>query len=1009
MIVLFDESEKDFTSLGLGVLKDAVSCTVNEGLNDNFELKMEYPVFGSNYQKIGLRKIIFAKPNPYDDPQPFRIYSISKPLKGIVTISANHISYDMNGIPVKQICRYDENDKPTNEPAANIDEALQIIQNKAVISHSFKLISDVHHISRSFKTAQAYNMRALIMGDKENSILNSYDAEIKFNKFTATISDKRGADRGAQVCYGYNMTDLKHEITDDKLYSGVYPYYHKETSSTETTTIDSFKKAYIVGRVPFQDGWLSFTKDGDAYHPLDNTPVQIDTEGEYYEQVYAWDVSKQKYVKKIYNESVTLIQGITEPTWIAIDWKSFPNIICRANAVGYFKTATDTDWGSIKGVGDIIFQGNVLKEGLTGFASNLIVYYSEVVPSSSESTNIEVTNVVHVELDNPIIKVNSADADSMRYERILMLDLTSEFDDEPTQEQLRIKAEQYISKNEIGTIKHTTTVSFVDLANTTEADKYKNFEHVELGDTVKVIYRDLGVDVNLRVISYEYNVLAERYEEAKLGIKEDKLSTNSIQNGDSITSLTNDAGYADVTTVHKLIAETITAEFLSAVNAKLTTAQIDQLSTAKIQCTGIIEASQYVIDELVATLLTAENAKIANTLEAGKIKVKGNVEITSGSINITNKDKTVTFEVDQDGNLHANSVSIEGDITATSGDIGGCKINNGVLEIPGANVTGTLSAVSVNIGSGTFTVDENGNMIATNIESVNGDYNELIANIITVKASQTAEGKIAFGDSNSYITRDIGITVPVTYTFTASRISNVELTEEWTYFDVTVSANEALRTDYSIEVTILYRQRDGRSFNKSVIVPFKVNDISVTVRTKIESSSILPRPQTPKIERPISGTVTLNVPDPDHPSTIAFSSGIVPLNNINGLDIGTSTRQWNYIYLNHDPVITSDRNFKKDIDYDISKYDELFNLLKPVSYKLKSNDTTTHLGFIAQDIEDSLTEIKMDITKFACLHKDSNIYGLMYSELHALEIYEIQKLKERIKNLEHKLEIKDEN
>ena len=103
MIILFDESTNKFDNLGLGVLKDAVDCTVKESLNNTFELEMNYPVSGSNYSKLQIGRLLFTKPNPYDNQQAFRIQSITKPIKGIVTVYAKHISYDMNGIPVKQI------------------------------------------------------------------------------------------------------------------------------------------------------------------------------------------------------------------------------------------------------------------------------------------------------------------------------------------------------------------------------------------------------------------------------------------------------------------------------------------------------------------------------------------------------------------------------------------------------------------------------------------------------------------------------------------------------------------------------------------------------------------------------------------------------------------------------------------------------------------------------------------------------------------------------------------
>lgn len=740
MIILFDEAEKDFTSLGLGILRDAIECTVEEKLNDTFELSLSYPTIGANYSKIRIGRIIYAKPNPFDNQQPFRIYSMSRPINGIVTISAQHISYDMNGIPCKAV------------DAMGLNDALSKIQNGAYINHNFTLSTNIYS-AKTFKTSTPYNMRALLMGDDEESLLGVFDGEVKFDKFNAMIYSKRGKDRGAQVSYGYNMTDLTHETNTDLLYNGVFPYYHKETTSSETTTEDTFTQVYVVGTTPFVDGWLSYTKNGEAYHPLDATPVQIATEGDYYQKVYAWDSTYQKFVEKLYNQTVTLIEGVTEPTWIVIDWSTFPTITCRANAKGYFKLSTDEKWSDEKGVGDTIFQGNILSSGLSGMASNLILYYSEVVPSGAISTTKEISEVTEVILDDPIIKLSTADATSMKYDRILNLDLTSEFDEEPSKDALRTKAEEYISEHKVGTVKHNTTVSFVDLETTTEADKYKNFDHIELGDTVRVVYKDLGVDVQLRAITTSYNVISNRYNSVELGEKEDSLSSQSIQNGDSISSLTNDAGYTDITTVNKLIAKTVTAEYIQSVNAKLSKAQIEDLTASKINCSGIIEATQFTLDELVAKLLTAENAKVSNTLEAGAVKVAGDITVNSGQISINGENGT-SFNVDRDGNVKANSVEItggnlnindgafevtnEGVLTARAGQIGDCMIDeNGSLRVSTANIDGTIYASGIEIK------DKNGDII---MKADSETPDETVVGGFSVDTSSLKSGLASFDD-----------------------------------------------------------------------------------------------------------------------------------------------------------------------------------------------------------------------------------------------------------------------
>ena len=319
MIILYDESERDFNTIGLGILSDAKSADVAENLNDIFELKVEYPITGANYSKIKIGRIICAKPNPYDSSQPFRIADITKPIKGIITILAYHISYDTNGIPCKAI------------KADSLSDAINKIKENSLVDNPFTITTDIA-FSRKFETTAPYNVRALLMGDEKESLIGVYNAELKFNKYSIFLHSKRGKNRGAKVTYGCNMTDLNHQTSNERLYNGIFPYYHKEQESTETTSEDSFTKAYIVGSKPFQDGWLSFSKNGDPYHPVDSTPVQIATEGEYEEKIYSWDSVYQRYEEKIYNESVTIVEGIIEPSWILIDWSKFPNVTCRANA-----------------------------------------------------------------------------------------------------------------------------------------------------------------------------------------------------------------------------------------------------------------------------------------------------------------------------------------------------------------------------------------------------------------------------------------------------------------------------------------------------------------------------------------------------------------------------------------------------------------------------------------------------------------------------------------------------
>lgn len=74
---------------------------------------------------------------------------------------------------------------------------------------------------------------------------------------------------------------------------------------------------------------------------------------------------------------------------------------------------------------------------------------------------------------------------------------------------------------------------------------------------------------------------------------------------------------------------------------------------------------------------------------------------------------TAKFRVNHAGQLWATSATIAGNITATSGTIGGCSIKNNVLQIANANINsidaGKITSGTINadrIGSGTITADK---------------------------------------------------------------------------------------------------------------------------------------------------------------------------------------------------------------------------------------------------------------------------------------------------------------
>lgn len=227
LIILYDHDEEAFTSNGLGALPDAATCTVTEERNGGYEVEMEYPLTGSHFSDIQKRRILYVKPNPYDDPQPFRIYSITKPINGIVTVHAAHLSYDTSGSIVKLF--------PAD--AGSASAAMSYLKNFSVPSTPFTFFTNVGK-SGTMSVPKPSSIRSLL-GGSDGSILDTFGGEYLFDKWNISLLESRGSNRGVTIRYGKNMTDLEQEENDTDFYTGVYPFWYSESEDGGLVTLSA--------------------------------------------------------------------------------------------------------------------------------------------------------------------------------------------------------------------------------------------------------------------------------------------------------------------------------------------------------------------------------------------------------------------------------------------------------------------------------------------------------------------------------------------------------------------------------------------------------------------------------------------------------------------------------------------------------------------------------------------------------------------------------------------------
>lgn len=374
--ILYPSDEKLFESNGLGVLNDCISCTVTEERNEGFECRLTYPIDGQYYSDIKTRSIIMARPRPDADPQPFRVYRITRPVSGIVTVYAQHLSYDLTGIVVRPF------------KANGIAAALAGLKTNASTACPFDFWTDINDATGTFETAVPASIRSCL-GGMDYSILDMYGGELEWDRYTVKLHKRRGDDRGFTIRYGKNLVDMTQEESIAEVYTGVFPYWSDNDGNT-----------------------------------------------------------------------VTLPEGAVK-------------------ADGTFD-----------------------------------------------------------------------------YDNIMVLDCSAEWSEQPSQQQLRQYAQDYIQKNKVGVPKVGFTISFAKLSDTVEYADRKNLERIELCDTVQVIFMQLGVASTATVTKVEYDVLKERYKSITVGqvqtgihrliaMQQGEIAGNSSDIGKNTTGINSIVTYTD--------------------------------------------------------------------------------------------------------------------------------------------------------------------------------------------------------------------------------------------------------------------------------------------------------------------------------------------------------------------------------------------------------------------------------------------------------------------------------
>ena len=227
--ILYESYETEFTTNGIGRLRDVISFVVHEERNGVYEADFEYPASGVYFDRIKLGMIVVAKHDDTDDVQPFDIVSYNKPIDGVVTFHAVHISYRLSAMVA------------SGKDINTIQTAFERFK-YATPNMPFGFATD--KISTGYVAAFDGTPKTVrsLLGGVEGSLLDTYGGEYEWDKWTVKYWAERGVERELIIRYGVNMVDYTEELDYSDSYAGVVPFW----SGTESNGAQSIVTGSLI-------------------------------------------------------------------------------------------------------------------------------------------------------------------------------------------------------------------------------------------------------------------------------------------------------------------------------------------------------------------------------------------------------------------------------------------------------------------------------------------------------------------------------------------------------------------------------------------------------------------------------------------------------------------------------------------------------------------------------------------------------------------------------------------
>lgn len=258
--ILYEKTERSFTSGGIGSLASCVSCTVTEVRNGIFECEFVYPITGPRYDDIQEGRLVAVTHDESGDLQPFEIYARSAPINGLVTFYAHHVSYWLTKAVVMPF------------QAISCADAMSKIEQNTITNGSFSFWTD-KTTTGDMSVSQPRVVKE-VLGGEEGSILDHYGkGDYKFDGFNVLLYADRGTDTDIEIRYGKNLKDITYESNEEDSYNAIVPYWVDRDTGEVMTLPEGFLK---YSGLPYFE--TDLTDEGlDILTDENGDPLQVNT------------------------------------------------------------------------------------------------------------------------------------------------------------------------------------------------------------------------------------------------------------------------------------------------------------------------------------------------------------------------------------------------------------------------------------------------------------------------------------------------------------------------------------------------------------------------------------------------------------------------------------------------------------------------------------------------------------------------------------------------------------